>query len=253
MSYWVGHEKAPVAFISMDEEAGPGLVASGFLTGRTMSSHPAGSVHGSIARLVSAPRLAVYGADPAAALDGYVHNLDVTAALSRLIALGEVFLRNALDSAMTENVEVGEDWLVAGSDLLCPQAVGRIEQAQRRAQAASGTSSHDEAVARLGLGFWVHLLAAEHTHGLWVPVLRHAFPHLKPRSRERVFDRGLRMLRLRNRVAHHEKVITRRPEVEAAGISELLGWIDPLVASWAAEVVASSIPGVRVDPLWGPS
>ena len=61
-----------------------------------------------------------------------------------------------------------------------------------------------------------------------------------------MYKPSLRMLKLRNRIAHHEKVITRGSEAATLGILELLSWIDPAAADWAAQVCKSDIPGLRL-------
>lgn len=211
-----------------------------------MSSQPFSAAGASVQRLITPARLGVYGADPAHATSEYLRNLEVTAALARLIALGEVFLRNAIDLALKEHLGAHGDWVPTARELLCPQGRRRLAHAQRSALADRGVPDQDETIARLGLGFWVHLMAAEHTHSLWVPAVRHAFPSLRPQVRDVAYKQARRMLKLRNRIAHHEKVTRRDPEAAAVGILELLSWIDPAAADWAAEVCRSDIPGLRL-------
>jgi len=222
-----------------------------------LSNPQSATVEHTLAYLVSTPRWKPYlhlaadhGGDPFSA---YVHNLNVSAALLRLVAIGEVVLRNALDRQLEHAFGSDRHWAEALDDILEARALNEIRVATSRAKQAAGGATRGHVTAHLNLGFWTYLLSKPYKDSLWIPALRHAFPHLRPQVRDRAYKQARRMLDLRNRVAHHETVIGRHPEAEGAAILELLGWIDPLAASWAAEVVASPIPGVRVDSLWGPS
>lgn len=214
-----------------------------------MSNHERPDGDGAVTRLISSTRLAPYvrlaAGSESSALDLYVKNLDLSAGLHRLISVAEVILRNALDVELTRWTSPDE-WMIAGRPRLSSRALQELAQAKERLSREGHEASHDRIVAGVGLGFWTYLMARAHESTLWVPALRHAFPHLRPRSRHVAFAQALRMLKLRNRIAHHEKVITRDPEAAALGILELLSWIDPAAADWAAEVCRSDIPGLRL-------
>lgn len=202
-----------------------------------------------VTRLISPARLSPYvglaAGSESSPLDLYVANLDLSAGLHRLISVAEVILRNALDAELTRWT-APDDWMIAGRSRLSSRALQELARATERMSREGHEVSHERIVAGVGLGFWTYLMARAHESTLWVPALRHAFPHLRPRSRQAAFDQALMMLHLRNRIAHHEKVITRGPEVAALGILELLSWIDPAAADWAAEVCRSDIPGLRL-------
>ena len=201
-------------------------------------------------RLISPPRWRPYrehsslvGGDP---ISAYIHNLDVSAALLRLIAIGEIVLRNALDKQLHESFGSNVHWADSLDKILTPRALNDIRLARRRARQAPGRLTPGQVTAQLNLGFWTYLLSKPYKDTLWIPALRHAFPHLRPQVRDVAYKQARRMLELRNRVAHHEEVFTRRPEVEAVGVLELLSWIDPAAADWAAHVCQSDIPGLRL-------
>lgn len=227
----------------------PGLSKLDCLRKLPMSNHERPDGDGSLTRLISPARLSPYldlaSGSESSALDLYVANLDQSAGLHRLISVAEVLLRNALDAELTRWTSP-DDWMIAGRPRLSSRALQELQRVMERLSREGHDASHDRIVAGVGLGFWTYLMARAHESTLWVPALRHAFPHLRPRSRQAAFDQALRMLHLRNRIAHHEKVITRDPEGEAAGILELLSWIDPAAADWTAEVCRSDIPGLRL-------
>jgi hypothetical protein len=213
-----------------------------------LSSHDSRASHEVIAALISPERMEPFrrlaqGRD-LQALDVYVVNLNASAALLRLIAIAEVILRNALDRRLTERFGSHAHWSEGLTGVLRPRAVADIDSAKRRISIAGVTLSPQQLTAHLGLSFWTYLLSKPYKDSLWIPTLRHAFPHLTPRSRDVVYRQARRMLALRNRVAHHEKVLTEKPEEEALGILDLLSWIDGDAAGWAAEVCASPIPGL---------
>lgn len=64
-------------------------------------------------------------------------------------------------------------------------------------------------VAELTFGFWIRLISRDYEKSLWVPHLYKAFPHLRKPDREAVFERFDSIKTLRNRIAHHEIIVSR--------------------------------------------
>jgi hypothetical protein len=88
-------------------------------------------------------------------------------------------------------------------------------------------------VAELTFGFWTRLISRDYEKTLWVPYLHKALPHL-PSRRDRiaVFNRLDSIRGLRNRIAHHEKILSRNLGQDYEDIVETIGWICPTTAAW---------------------
>ena len=98
-------------------------------------------------------------------------------------------------------------------------------------------------IAELNFGFWVDLLGARYEY-LWVKTLHQAFPEAH-HPRNIVHWRLDTIRHLRNRVAHHEPIITSTDQVctgrfEEKHISlkalvECVSWVSPHTAQWLTE------------------
>lgn len=175
-----------------------------------------------VERWLSRPRFAVYlsaaSGDPALALALYDWNAEMSAALLRDLAHVEVGLRNAYDRASRQRWPGPPHWTSAHRSVFPPlyrtRSGRRVdinvkprESVERALEAAGGPSAPPgKVIAELMFGFWRYLSSAAHEKSLWVPVLHHAFAAGTNRAD---VDRPVgRLHQLRNRVAHHEPVLT---------------------------------------------
>lgn len=167
---------------------------------------------------LSGPRLARYlgaaNGDRARALQLYEWNAQLSAAFQRDLGHLEVALRNAYDDAASRWGGSGH-WLLDGSATVFAPQMRRgsdvnakprdqVAQAIRIARGPKATS--DKVVAELSFGFWRYLSSSAHEKSLWVPYLHRAFP--PGTNRSDVDARVGRLHGLRNRVAHHEALLT---------------------------------------------
>jgi len=164
------------------------------------------------------------GQNRAKALALYDWNARASAAVLRDLAHFEVALRNAYDRALTGATPAGyAHWTFAATIVFPPlhrtkRARGRapssvdvnrksreiIETAVRDAGGPSAPPG--KVIANLTFGFWRYLSSKAHEKGLWVPYLHTAFP--PKTSRSDIDARVGRLHDLRNRVAHHEHVLS---------------------------------------------
>lgn len=94
-------------------------------------------------------------------------------------------------------------------------------------------------IAELPFGFWVDLLRSQNHRSLWVDKkLNKAFPHAR-RDRGQIHRRLKAIQRLRNRISHHERVLTSANAVYYGDgyltleeIMECVNWICPLTGQW---------------------
>jgi hypothetical protein len=198
---------------------------------------------------LSTPRLGRYlaasGGDRERALRLYDWNARISAALLCDLAHFEVALRNAYDRALMPATPSGQThWTFASAAVFPPvYRTKRIaggatqhtdinrkprELLDAAVAAAGGRSaSPGKVIANLTFGFWRYLSSKAHEKSLWVPYLHAGFPPKTNRSE--VDARVGRLHSLRNRVAHHEPLLS----------TNVLGGLDDLL--WVAERLDPSI------------
>lgn len=188
------------------------------------ANNPAGEW---VERWLSPPRFTLYlraaDYDRDAALELYEWNARLGSALSHDLAHLEVGLRNAYDRALTDHLELPQHWTACGDQVFAPVLRTRkrgshgkvtvdinakprasLERAIR--EAGGRKAPPGKVIAQLTFGFWRYLTSAAHEVTLWRPALHHAYP--AGTSRPDVDARIGRLHELRNRVAHHEPLLT---------------------------------------------
>lgn len=186
-------------------------------------------------RRLTAERLAPYvraaGTVPAA-LRLHRWNTAISAAFFEDLANLEVVLRNALDERLQawHLAQHGNgDWWDDPGGVLEPQRHEDVAAAKVRVKK---TLTHGRVLAELTFGFWRFLLSGRYEATLWTPVLRHAFPHLKPASRRMVGEPAERLNRLRNRIAHHEPIHGMALAALHADVLAVAAMICPVTEDW---------------------
>lgn len=116
------------------------------------------------------------------------------------IALLEISLRNKLADEISNRL--GPMFFQLSNRIVDERLSLRIQQLQSRS-----ARTRDQVVSQLSLGFWALLLNKRYESSLWAPVLRHAFANLGSVSRGEISTRLARIVRIRNRIAHHENVL----------------------------------------------
>ncbi|MFJ3029957.1 hypothetical protein ACIPEQ_14035 [Curtobacterium sp. NPDC087080] len=171
----------------------------------------------------------------------YEWNVRVAAGVMELTAAVEVVSRNAMDRELTSwaNRRRAGDWLDAAP--LDPRGRHDVDKAKERAARGGASGRHDRVLAELSFGFWRYLLSSRYHASLWVPDLHRAFPRgpVDLRSRRREVEGRMHRLHLaRNRAAHHEPIHQRDLRRGLDDALDLLGWVHPMAAEWAADVTS---------------
>ena len=186
------------------------------------------------------PYVAVCGS-AADAIRLYAWNLEASAALWGGFAILEVCLRNAINARLSSLAGRGDWWNAASLHLHRDQRQ-RVNEAVSRATLEQGTAVTDgHVVAQLTLGFWVSLLTNRYHSSLWVPAVSHAFPHWALRRGD-LHHRLETLRKVRNRLAHHEKVFNRNLLRDHQDVLDVLAAIEPAVRDWVAH--DSRLPAV---------
>jgi hypothetical protein len=191
-----------------------------------------------IQRHLSAPRLATYaratGDDLDRAVELYLWNAGVAGALWEVLGHVEVVLRNVLHDAMTaRHQRLGRtgQWYDDPAQEISQHARDDIGRAKQRLQRAGAPLLPGKIVAELGFGFWRFLLARRYTASLW-PALRPTFPYL-PGSDRRLLEAPVARLHvLRNRVAHHEPLLTEPLDDRYTDLLDVVGFVHPHLRTW---------------------
>jgi hypothetical protein len=184
------------------------------------------------------------GGDHRRALALYEWNARLAAALLHDVSHLEVGIRNAYDRALLEHPAIrGGDWLAAeAAQVLFPahwvhdrvgarrdkNATPRRQVASARrtgGQQAGGSVQRGKVIAELTFGFWSYLTDSLHEKALWVPALHAAYRPGADRAALHVAMTAVRDVR--NRLAHHESVFDRRPELARRYIVHLAGSLSP--------------------------
>jgi len=200
-------------------------------------------------RTISVARLSRYmratGGDQAKALKLYEDNIAVSEALFGFLHSLEVAVRNSLHYEMHTALR-GVDWLRDGLPLpwrtiprlrFTVPMNGMVNDAR---QAAGAGAPIGKVIAELPFGFWPSLLSGQF-HPLWSACLHKAFPHAHVPRRD-VHWRLEVIRRLRNRIAHHEPILTSnnevytgftaQPTIRLAQLLQCVDWISPATAQW---------------------
>lgn len=217
-----------------------------------------------LARALSRERIGAYSLEEdedsfRIAVARYLWNLGLCAALTPLLHVLEITLRNGIFDASRRVVdETGmrfnevRCWLDARDSLLYGNEANRVAEARRHMHALREPMTTGKLINRLSFGFWVNLLNAPYSQNgnpdaadLWPAAIPHAFPNVPRRRRNRVDIRSHfdRVRESRNRISHHEPIWDRDPLAIEKNIIDGLAWMNP---SLAAVTAAESCVGELV-------
>jgi hypothetical protein len=193
-----------------------------------------------IERAVSPERrkryLAATGNDLACAVALYEHNVALSEAVFGLLHILEVAIRNGMHQALSAHYGTPR-WFQSATVPLTLYGQDKVAAAVREAGGLS--ASPGKVVAELTFGFWSNLAARCYHWTLWQPCLHRAFPAARL-SRPIVHARLESIRTLRNRIAHHEPVLTSRRALNAGSgvflpltdLLECAEWLGPELALW---------------------
>lgn len=205
-----------------------------------------------IDRTITRGRLSRYltaaGGDIEQALQLYEKNIALSEALFGFLHGLEVALRNSIHTVLNQDIGVA-DWYRDGLPLpksIFPKArqlafTGPMNSMIADARSHAGLGSPvGKVIAELTFGFWPSMLTSRFDP-LWDPSLYKAFPAAK-RPRRFIHWRFRTIQYLRNRIAHHEPILTStnevqtgfndQPKIALPAILEAAQWISPPTANW---------------------
>ncbi len=186
---------------------------------------------------VSAERFATYLAaakgNERQALDLYLYNARLAKAFLYPLHMAEVALRNGVDQVLVDLY--GPAWPTDGMfhDQLTEESLRSLRRAVDRAEALERNPPRGQVVATLTFDFWSNLFRPDYDRPLWQVNLRRALPHCPPgvtRADVQVLVRDINFLR--NRIAHHEPILSVNATAVHADVLRLVGMRDPATAKW---------------------
>ena len=196
----------------------------------------------------------------------YLMNAAVAEALHPLLHAAEVILRNRVNEAVSARYPIDSDvpgeyldypsWLDAVKGPLTPSHRRHVDEAKAKvfkelrrrygpgAASARRMRTPGRLVGALTFGFWVYLFDPEYSGSrsspgsLWPDLLPEVFPHKRNVSIGEIRSRLRRLLVLRNRVMHHERIypyaegkgLPWDPTAIRADIVDTLSWMSPRAA-----------------------
>lgn len=159
----------------------------------------------------------------------YERNIECSQALYGIIQGLEVTLRNAIHAVMTNAVGTQEwyDKVAWGAAELAA-----VQEAKDKIKDNLLTATPGRVIAELTFGFWVKLTSSIYEQPLWFAHLHQIVPKFV--RRKTLHGKLIQCKTLRNRIAHHERIIgrTRDLPAECQQLLEILGWLSPEMKAW---------------------
>lgn len=168
-------------------------------------------------------------------IERYLYNIEISKSLYPLLSILEVSLRNRLNQAIETTVK--SDWLLnelQQQDILRNNEYNKLLAAkQKLIKKGHVTISKDDLIAELSLGFWIHLCTKYYKTKLWhtqgfFRIVFADYPDFSEFDKlSKVFPILQLMLKIRNRIFHHEIIINHPHGIENCynDLRTLLGYI----------------------------
>lgn len=201
----------------------------------------------SIVAALSAPRLTKYAqlkSTDAEALELYAWNAHVAAELMVPAHFAEVLTRNAVSEALAAAYGTRWPWStkfeLSLPDPPAPAYSPRRDLRQVRAkQPTTG-----KVIADLKFVFWQKMFTARHDDRVWKNRILGLFPNASGATakqlRQRIYDDLDHIRTLRNRIAHHEPILTRNLADDLARILELVELRSTPTHAWLCQLEEAS-------------
>jgi len=182
-------------------------------------------------RMLSTDRLSPYqtavGGDLQQAIHLYEHNTLLSESLYGLLQGLEITLRNSIHSQLSTGYGQTH-WYEAIN--LEPEQMAMLRKAKESLQREGKPLDAGRVVAELNFGVWTGVIGLKYTD-LWRNHLVKAFSR-RPVQRAEVQTRLNSIRKLRNRVAHHEPILSRPLQRDMNQIFDTLSWMSPVTARW---------------------
>lgn len=193
----------------------------------------------SVARMSTYEKITgVHDDEDASALDLYVWNAQVSGAFLAPLHICEVVIRNAVADVLAWKYGSNWPWSPAFEKSLPSPPVGynaRRDLFDARQKVSVGQTG--KVIAELKFIFWQRMFTKRHDGRLWAHKLMTVLPHLDSTQTYQQLRKGLydelESLRvLRNRIAHHEPILTRNLHADYSRITQIIRYRSAETANW---------------------
>lgn len=159
--------------------------------------------------VITSVRLNVYGN-----IENYIYNIKLSETFYPALSLLEVALRNRICNAIEKFI--CKNWLIAElekQNILTDKEYQRLKEAENKIKKANKKVTNDRLISELTFGFWIHLCTKSYKPKLWDKrgFFEEVFPNYTNNGNLRnispIQNDLLNILRLRNRIFHHEIII----------------------------------------------
>ena len=179
----------------------------------------------SVARLESYVALA--RGNRLTAIKLYERNTALSQSLYGALQGLEIAIRNAFHTTLSKGL-VDREWYES-YPLALPQ-MNQLRRAKSALQQQNRQSAPGRIVAELSFGFWTGLTGPGYAT-LWNTHLVKAFP-CRTLQRTEAHQRLDGIRKLRNRIAHHEPILSRPLERDFHRILDTTAWVCPVTSRW---------------------
>ena len=172
--------------------------------------------------VITPARLSSYGSnDTDLQLSRYIYNIKLSEALYPAVSLLEITLRNRISNAAEKLI--CKDWLIQElkqQRILGNKEYAKLLEAAEKIKKSGKPITNDRLISEMTLGFWTHICTKTYKPKLWDKkgFFEAVFPNYNNNGALRqiapIQNDLLAVLRLRNRIFHHEIIIngSRTPE-----------------------------------------
>lgn len=159
--------------------------------------------------IITPIRLKSYGS-----IENYIYNMKISESFYPALSLLEITLRNKICFAVEDLI--CKQWLISElnkQNILANKEYEKLIDVSKKIQKANKKVTNDRLISELTLGFWVHLCTKHYKTKLWDK--RNFFEKVFPnyscnhglRNISPIQNDLLTILKLRNRIFHHEIII----------------------------------------------
>ncbi len=182
--------------------------------------------------IITPVRISAYGKESIDILiERYIYNLKLSEAFYPALSLLEITLRNKICNAIEKLI--CKDWLINElkiQNILENKEYQKLLDSANKIKKAGKTITNDRLVSEMTLGFWIHLCTKSYKPKLWDKkgFFELVFPNYTNNGQLRkiapIQNNLLAILRLRNRIFHHEIIINGKqtPQEQYQIIADML-------------------------------
>lgn len=184
---------------------------------------------------LSEPRFIAYldraGGDESHAIELYLFNSRLAKSFLFPLNVVEIVVRNAVDQTLAR-IAGTSDWH-KDRDFIDKTFSSRSNEALQKAIVRAGEQSDkNKLVAELTFDFWSNIFRREYA-SVWRTKINIAFPNLqRGEGRDNIQKLVCKINRFRNRVAHHEPILSENPPDMLSAIAKLIDLRCQTTAQW---------------------